>query len=93
MKKQTEKQADALKALNLFNKTNELKQIEVIFPKNLLNYLIFYKLREIVQLQDIIKSNDMDYTSKCGKRIVAVNIHYLLFSKKYIQTNVIIRRM
>ena len=93
MKKQTEKQADALKALNLFNKTNELKQIEVIFPKNLLNYLIFYKLREIVQLQDIIKSNDMDYTSKCGKRIVTVNIHYLLFSKKYIQTNVIIRRM
>ena len=30
--KQTEKQIDALKALKLSNKTNELKQIEGIFP-------------------------------------------------------------
>ena len=31
--KQTEKQVDALKSLNLSNKTDELKQIEAIFPK------------------------------------------------------------
>ena len=31
--KQTEKQVDALKSLNLSNKTDELKQIEGIFPK------------------------------------------------------------
>ena len=31
--KQTEKQVDALKFLNLSNKTDELKQIEGIFPK------------------------------------------------------------
>ena len=41
--KQTEKQIDALKSLNLSNKTNELKQIECIFPKNLLNDLVIYK--------------------------------------------------
>ena len=41
---QTENQVDALKSLNLSNKTVELKQIEGKFPKNLLNDLIIYKL-------------------------------------------------
>ena len=33
LEKQTEKQVDALKSLNLSSKTDELKQIEGIFPK------------------------------------------------------------
>ena len=33
MKKQTEEQVDALKFLNLSNKTDKLKQIECTFPK------------------------------------------------------------
>ena len=33
LEKQKEKQVDALKSSNLSNKTDELKQIEVIFPK------------------------------------------------------------
>ena len=47
MEKQAEKQADALKSLNLSNKTDELKWIEGIFPKNLLNNLIIDKLKSL----------------------------------------------
>ena len=38
--KQTEKQVDALKSLNLPNKIDELKQVESTFPKNQLNDLM-----------------------------------------------------
>ena len=38
--KQTEKQVDALKSLNLPNKIDELKQVEITFPKNQLNDLM-----------------------------------------------------
>ena len=61
MEKQTEKQADALKSLNLSNKINELKQIEGIFPKILLNYLIINKLKEFIKLQDISNTDDVYY--------------------------------
>ena len=54
MKKHIEKQVD------------KLKQNEGIFPKNLLNDLITYKLKEIIQLQDIIKSNELDFKSNHG---------------------------
>ena len=57
MEIQTENQVDALKSLNLSNKTVELKQIEGKFPKNLLNDLIIYKLQNIIKLQEVIKSN------------------------------------
>ena len=56
---------DALKSLNLSNKPNELGQIEGIFQKHLLNDQIIYKVKKIIQLQDIIKSNKLDYTLKC----------------------------
>ena len=32
-----------------------------------MNYLICAKLKEIVKLQDIIKKDDLNYKSKCGK--------------------------
>ena len=35
--KQTEKQVDAIKSLDIYNKKDELKQIETIFPQNLMN--------------------------------------------------------
>ena len=38
-----------------YDKKDELKQIEGIFPQNLLNDLIRDKLKEVVSLQDIIK--------------------------------------
>ena len=40
LEKQTEQQFDALKSLNVFNKTDELKQIDSTFPRNFLNDLI-----------------------------------------------------
>ena len=54
-KNQAEKQVGALKSLNPSNKKDELKQIEGIFPQNLMNDLIRDKLKEIVNFQDIIK--------------------------------------
>ena len=73
--KQTEKQVNALKSLDPFNK---LKQIEGMFPQNLMNDLIRAKLKGIVELQEIIKKDDLNYKSKSGKLIILVNIHYLL---------------
>ena len=65
--KQTNKQADALKSLNLSHKIGELKQIEIVFPKNQLNDFIIDKLKEIIQLQDNIKVDHLEYTTKGGK--------------------------
>ena len=62
--KQTEKQVDVIKSLD---PSNKLIQIEGIFPKNVMNYLIRAKLKEIVELQDIIKKDDLNYKSKCRK--------------------------
>ena len=64
--KQTKKQADALKSLNLSNKRSELKQIESIFLKNPLNDLFIDKLKETNQSQNSIKLDDLEYTAKSG---------------------------
>ena len=53
--KQTEKQVGAVNFLDVFYKKDELKQIDGIFPQNLMNDLSRDKLKEIVSLQDIIK--------------------------------------
>ena len=45
--------------------SNKLNQIEGIFPQNLMNDLIRAKLKEIVELQDIINKDDTNYKSKC----------------------------
>ena len=52
--KQTQKQVDAIKSLDVSGKKDELKQIENIFSENLMNELIRAKLRKIVKLKDII---------------------------------------
>ena len=45
-----------------------------------MNYLIIDKLKEINQLQNIIKSSELDYEGKSGKKtIFSVNTHYILF--------------
>ena len=64
LEKQTEKQFDVIKSLENSNKKDELKQIESIFPQNLMNDLMYAKLKEIVTLQDIEKKDDLYYTSK-----------------------------
>ena len=82
--KQTEIQVGAIKSLDLYNK---LKRLNVKFQENLMNDLICAKLKEIVELQDIIKKDDLNYKPKRGKPFsnttILVNIHYLLFFKRY----------
>ena len=41
--------------------------MESIIPKNLLNDLIIYQLKKIIQLQNIIKSDELDYKSVSGE--------------------------
>ena len=65
--KALEKQVDPIKSLDFPNKKDELKQIEGIFPQNLMNDLIRTKLKEIVKLQDIIKKDYLNYKLKRGK--------------------------
>ena len=67
MEKLTEKQFDALKSLKFPYETGEFKAIGGIFPKILLIDLIIYKLKEVFQLQNTIKSNELNYTSKREK--------------------------
>ena len=60
-KNETKKQVDALGSLNLPNKIDKLKQTEIIFPQNQSNDLIIDKLKEIKQLQDNIKLDNVKY--------------------------------
>ena len=64
--KQTERQVGALKALEP-NKQDELKHIEGMFLQNLMTDLIRAKLKEIVNLKDIIKTDKLNYKSKRKK--------------------------
>ena len=43
-----------MKSLDISGKNDELKQIENIFSKNMINDLIRAKLKKIVELKDII---------------------------------------
>ena len=61
------KTVGAIKSLELSNEKDKLKQTEGIFSQNLMNYFICDKLKEIVNLQDIIKSDNLRYKSKSRK--------------------------
>ena len=62
--KQTEKQVDVIKTLD---PSNKLKRIVAIFSKNLINDLIRAKLKKIVELQNIINKDYLNYKSKHRK--------------------------
>ena len=57
LEKQTKKLVGALKSLGISNKKDEYKQIEGIFPKNILHDMMIKRLKEIIKLQDIIKTD------------------------------------
>ena len=67
VEKETEKQIDAINTRDISNKKDEVKQIESIFPLNLMNDLIRANLKELVKLQDIIKKDNLHYKSKWRK--------------------------
>ena len=66
-RKQTEKEVGTIKSLKFSSKKYELNQIESIFLQNLKNELIHDMLKEIVDSQDIIKTNNLRYKSKNRK--------------------------
>ena len=65
--KNTEKQVGAMNSLDFSYEKDELKKMEGIFPKHMLNDLIVYKFKKIVKLLDIIKTDDLYYKAKCRK--------------------------
>ena len=67
LEKQTEKQVGALESLIPLYKKDELKQIEGIFQQNLINNLIRVKLKKLVNLQDFIKTDELNCKSKRRK--------------------------
>ena len=63
------KQVDASKSINLSYKIDELKQVESVFPKNHLSDLLIDKLKKIIQLQNNIKLDDLECTTKKKKML------------------------
>ena len=61
LEKQTKEQVKAIKDLNISDKTNELRQIEGIFPQNVLNNLISNKLKKVIELQNSIELDKLNY--------------------------------
>ena len=68
-----------MKSLDLFNK-DELKETEGISPQNMMNDLACANLKEIFNLQDIVKIDDK---SK-GRKVHSFNEYYLSFVFKTI---------
>ena len=64
LKKQKYEKIAALMSLKSYNEKDELKQTEIIFLQNLMNDLIHTKLNETVNLQIIIKTDELNYKSK-----------------------------
>ena len=63
--KQREKKIDILKSLD-----PKLEQIEGVFAQNLMNDLIHANIKEMVELQNVIKKDDLNYKSKRGKTYI-----------------------
>ena len=80
--KRTEKQVGAIKSLLPSNKKDELKEIEGIFPQNLMNDFACAKFKEIIKFQDIIKKIIYIINKILEKLIILLNIYYLLFFKR-----------
>ena len=83
---------DALKSLNLSNKTDELKQMDGIFPKTFLNDLIIHKLKRIIQLKKLLNQISWIINQSVEELKFSVSIHYLLPFKRYIRKKISIRR-
>ena len=63
--KQREKKIDILKSLD-----PKLEQIEDVFSQNLMNDLIHANIKEMVELQNVIKKDDLNYKSRRGKTYI-----------------------
>ena len=61
--KQTEKQVDIIKSLNLSNKEMNKNKLRVYFQGNMLNDSLIHKWEVIIKLQDIIQTDKLNYKS------------------------------
>ena len=81
LEKQTKKQVDSLQSLNLSYKIDVLDQMKSVFLQNQMNDLILDMLREIRQLENDTKLNEVDYKAKIWKKnIISEKFHFLLYS-------------
>ena len=64
LEKQIEKTGQCFKVPRPILIKNELKQIKSMFPQTQMNDLIRVKLKEIVNLQDIIKKDYLNYKAQ-----------------------------
>ena len=83
MKSKPKKLVGAIKSLDFSSKNDEFKQIEGIVPQNLMSDLICDKLKEIVNLQDIIKTDNLHYKPKSGKVYNFSEYSFPIFLKRY----------
>ena len=51
-------------SLEIYNKINESKHVEGIFPDNHVTNLIKYRIKEIIKLQNSTEINDLNLLSK-----------------------------
>ena len=73
-KEQIKQQVKAIKDLNISDKTNELIQIEVIFPQNILNDLNSNKLWKIIELEDSIELGKLNYKNYDSNIVFLITI-------------------
>ena len=78
LEQQTKKKVDALKSLILSNETYELKQIDSMFPQNMINDLVRHRPKNISKLQDTINLNKLHYKAKRENCIISVKRHCVL---------------
>ena len=64
MEKHTKKQVDVSKPWKLSNKIDKLIQIKSLLTQIQLDDLIIGELKEIMQLKNIIKLNELDYKAR-----------------------------
>ena len=79
-KKKKKKQVKAIKGLNIFDKANELKQTESLFPQKLLNELISNKLKKFIELQNSIELDKPNYENYDFNK---VSLSYRFLRDKY----------
>ena len=76
---------EVLGVLSLSNKTDELKQTEIVFAKSLMTELANSKLLEIIKSQSSVKLDNTEYTTNKGKQynFSKFSLHFVFMKEIY----------
>ena len=76
---------EVLGVLSLSNKTDELKQTEIVFAKSLMTELANCKLLEIIKSQSSVKLDNTEYTTNKGKQynFSKFSLHFVFMKEIY----------